>query len=260
MTRESAAFLLLMLASAFSGYAQAATSEGPGLSGAEAESSPLWWTLTDEITPQELRAIHEDIELHKERYREAVKAGRQDPLSKEQMELLDFFIDGTTHPELFQMWLVYSGFAARLEFREDVLRTSLAEFGFQSEVLGEIVQFSSEYRRERKLLQEKVREEFKAVEKLASLSKKSLGQESYRLALKAKDAAMLASATGYSVEEVERLLVIWGQTPAADFTAQSLAVLKTLLEPGEWDRFRLYLLRNQAPMMSAKSFAETEGY
>ncbi len=222
------------------------------------EDSPRWWTLTDEISPAELRAIHEDIELHKERYREAVKAGRKPLLPKQQMELLNFFIDGSTHPELFPMWLAFDSFAAGFAFEWDDPRASLAEFGFEGDVLKTIAHISVEYRREVEILQKEIHEDFKAVGELVRLGKKNLGEKNFNNARKARDATMLANATGYSVEEVERILEIWEGTRADDFAAQALPLLKEALEPTDWDRFRLYLLEVQAPMMFGQSYAELE--
>ena len=51
-----------------------------------------------------------------------------------------FFVDGSTHPELFQMWSVFSSFAAGFVYDEVDPRVSLAEFGFEDE--GASVTFS----------------------------------------------------------------------------------------------------------------------
>lgn len=224
-------------------------------------SSPVdsvyWWTLTDEITPQELRAIHEDIELHKERYLEAVKAGTRRP--KKHMELVNFFIDGSTHPELYQMWSAFEAFAITFGFEETDPRASLAEFGFEGEVLEKIVNISSEFCRDREILQMKVEELFIDVIEFARLSKASLGERNTSIAVKAKDVTMLANATGYSGERVEELLELWEQTPATDFAAQTLPLLKEVLGPTDWNRFRLYLVEVQAPMMSSLGYAAWEG-
>ncbi|MCP4686381.1 MAG: hypothetical protein GY867_13165 [bacterium] len=69
---------------------------------------------------------------------------------------------------------------------------------------------------------------------------------------------MLANATGYSVEEVEKILEIWETTRVDDFAAQALPLLKEVLGPNDWDRFRLFLLEVQVPMMSGTAYAELE--
>ncbi len=257
------AFIILVLvaiyASPLFGQQQPKPSSPEALRGPETTEDARWWTLTDEITPEELRAIHEDVELHKERHRKAVEAGIQPPKPKQQMELLNFFIDGNTHPELFQMWLVYSSFAAGFVYDAGDPRESLAEFGFEGEVLETIVRLSTEFWREREILQEKVEEEFKAVRELIRLSKEKLGQENYEVAIKAKDATMLANATGYSVEKVEKLLKLWREeTPAEDLTVQTLPQIKKVLGPTDWERFRSYLLEVRAPNMLQSGHAVVE--
>jgi len=223
------------------------------------EDSARWWTLTDEITPQELRAIHEDIDLHKERYLEEVKAGRQAPFPKKQMESLSFFIDGNSHPELFQMWVVFSSFAAGFVYDAVDPRVSLAEFGFEGEVLDTIVGMTTEYWDKRENLQKGLREEMKAVAELSRLGKEILGEKNFKVAIKAKDANMLAHATGYSVEKVEKLLKLgWEATPTQDLTVQTLPLIKEALGPADWERFRLYLLEVRASDMSASNFANFE--
>lgn len=223
------------------------------------EDSARWWTLTDEITPEKLRAIHEDIELHKERYREAVRAGTRPLLPKEQMELVRFFVDGSTHPELFPMWSVYSSFAAGFVYDEVDPRVSLAEFGFAGEVLETIADISIEYWREREILFKESEEEAKDLLEFVRLSKESLGEKRYMIAAKAKDATMFANATGYSVEQVEKFLErIWDTTLIDDLTRRTLPLIKEVLEPADWERFRRYLLEVQAPKMSAIAYAEKE--
>ncbi len=257
-TAVNSSFIILVMVAIYASPLFGQKQPKPISTGGPQAEEARWWTLTDEITPQELRAIHEDTELHKERYREAVEEGTQSLLPKEQMELLTHYIDGNTHPELFQMWQVFSSFAAGFVFDEVDPRVSLIEFGFEGEVLETIVRSSREFWRDRQILQEKVAEEFKAVAELARLSKENLGQKNYKVAIKAKDANMLANATGYSVENVEKLLDLWGQTPSADFTAQTLPLIKKVLGPSDWERFRLYLLEVQAPKMSSSGFAEME--
>lgn len=222
-----------------------------------ADDSARWWTLTDEITPEELRAIHEDVELHQERYREAVRAGTEPLLPKARMELLRFFIDGDTHPELFQMWSVYGAFAIRFEYDEEDPRVSLVKFGFKPEVAETIADLSLEYWRKRDLLWEKGQEDIDDLHEFVRLSKERVGEKGYRIAGKTRDAAKLAIATGYSVEKVEEYLKrIWEETPIGDLTRETLPLIKEALKPADWELFRQYLLEVQAPRMHSKGYSE----
>lgn len=224
-----------------------------------AEQGPVeWWTLTDDITPQELRAIHEDVELHQERYREAARAGIQDRLPEESMELLSFYVNGYTHPELFQMWSVFDSFAVGFGYELNDPVGSLVEFGFEGEALATIVEISSAFERQRKILQAKVEAGFEAVSELDRLSRENLGPASYKIARHARDANMLAHATGFTVQRVEELLGLWDSTPANDFAARTLPLLRKALGPADWNRFRSYLLTAHAPMMWSVGFSEPE--
>lgn len=256
---RSPAFIILVLVAIHGSPLSGQKPPKPSLPPETTEESARWWTLTDEITPQELRAIHEDVELHKERYREAVRAGRQPLLPREQMDHLDFFIDGNTHPELFQLWVVFSSFAAGFAYDDVDPRVSLAEFGFEGEVLETIARLAIEFWQDRENLQERVGEEMKAVAELARLSRERLGQKGYRAATQARDANLLADATGYSVERIEGLLKLWWEeTPAEDLTVRTLPRIRQALGPGVWERFRRYLLEVQAPKMSGSGFSEIE--
>jgi len=216
------------------------------------EDDARWWTLTDEITPHQLRAIHEDVELHRERYQEGVKAGTRDPLPRG-IEGPSFFIDGTTHPELFQMCSVFDAFAIGFGLQEADPRASLVKFGFEGEVLETIIQFTNDYWRERQVLTEKLSEEMQPVLEFVLLGREKLGEENFKAAYKTRNATMLASVTGYSVEQVEKAFDLMNQAPMGDFSAQALPLLKQLLAPADWNRFRAYLLEVQAPMMSSVS-------
>lgn len=217
------------------------------------DDNPRWWTLSDEITPKELRAIHEDRELQKELYREAVRAGTRDPLPEKRMERLHFFIDGSMRPELFQMWSVFDAFAISFGSEMAQPRASLAEFGFEGQVLEEIVQFCSDYWRQRQVLMTKLMEEAQPALEFVRLGREALGEEDFKAANEAEDTTRLAAATGFSVKQIEEIFETRGRTPVQGFAAQALPLLKDILEPADWNRFRLYLLEVQAPMMSSIS-------
>lgn len=225
-----------------------------------AEDSPRWWTLTDEITPQELRAIHQNVELHKERYQEDVRAGRRPLKPKKQMDLMNFYIDGNSHPELFPMWWVFSSFSAGFVYDLADPRVSLTEFGFKAEVVETLAGMSLEYWRKREAISAKYEEDSEDLLEFVRLSRERLGEKGYRIAGKAKDATRLAIATGYSVEKVEKYLNrIWGgENPIEDLTIQTLPLIKEALGPADWELFRRYLLEVQAPDMLASGYAVAE--
>lgn len=216
-----------------------------------------WWTLTDAVAPEELKAIHDNVELHRERRRQAARSGFRESLPEKDLARVEFFIDGSTHPELFPLWMAYSSFAGSFVFATFDPEQSLEEFGFDPEARETIVELTFAFENERSNLQTEIVEAMESVTKLARLGEKRLGPKSYQLAIEARDARMLASATGYSVERVEELMKLWWEeTPIEDLTVRTLPVLKEALGPNEWERFRRYLLEVQAPKMSASRYSE----
>ncbi|HSL83314.1 MAG TPA: hypothetical protein VLF66_11105, partial [Thermoanaerobaculia bacterium] len=74
--------------------------------------SPLWWTLTDEISPMELRTALRDPEAHLARYLAAIEAGVADVLPEDQVQTLSFYYNRDLTPELTPMWVAFSAFAS----------------------------------------------------------------------------------------------------------------------------------------------------
>lgn len=75
--------------------------------------SPQWWTLTDDVTPAELRRLYNDRSLSLERYDAAVEAGLERPLperGEESRECLTFYFHPELTPELEPMWLAFDTF------------------------------------------------------------------------------------------------------------------------------------------------------
>ena len=95
--------------------------------------SYLWWPLSDDITPAELKALWSDRALSLERYDEAVKAGLEGPLDPEKRPLLKYYINIKLTPELGPMWLAFDIFAreriSRTGVSPDVVPAELADYG-----------------------------------------------------------------------------------------------------------------------------------
>lgn len=72
--------------------------------------SPLWWTLTDQVTTAELKALYSDRSLSLARYQDAVAAGLATPLSREAEGCLEFYLNRQLTPELEPMWLAFRTF------------------------------------------------------------------------------------------------------------------------------------------------------
>lgn len=73
--------------------------------------SYLWWTLSEEVTPRELKRLYSDRALSLARYQQAVEAGLEQPLTEDELQRLTFYINHQLTPELAPMWWAFDIFA-----------------------------------------------------------------------------------------------------------------------------------------------------
>lgn len=130
--------LALAFVAPWAGAAAGATEEAPD------GPSPLWWTLTDEITPRELRAALADPELSRERYADAVAAGYAAPVPEASLRSIRLFYTGALTPELVPMWQAFHGFAAPMRGEsasrlQAKARFDLKSYGFEAAAVEAIV-------------------------------------------------------------------------------------------------------------------------
>ena len=257
MTREAAAVFLLIFAVAVSGYAQAETSE---LTGGEPENPVFWWTLTDELTPEKLRAIHEDAELHRVRYLQAVEAGYRDPLPEDRLKAITSFFTGTMTPELFPLWRAFDAFSTY--FYEDdrweafaVAPKMLAKYGLEGAVAETIIHYTL---RQLDESQDLVRELAPDTLRLMALAREAhakAGIKAVKEGLDRGDGEVIAQATDNNPAFIARLIESWQREPIRETVALILPELREKLSPDDWERFRLFLLKEIAPKMSTIDFA-----
>jgi len=233
------------------------------------EDSPLWWTLTDEITPQELRAIYRDDTGHLERYQAAVEAGTKPPLNEMGKKALKFFYDPDQNPELTAMWMAFSAFAtAHLE--DDghaVTADRLRPYGISPGGVAAILSVGEEQLQEHlgmvEDLKEESREYMQLYRRLDDLARapaeikaqqpapeaRRLTPEGLREAVKRNDVALLAAASGESPEKVERLLWVAKSNPPAATAGENLVTLRARLSEEDWNAFRRFLLEEVVTRM-----------
>jgi len=223
-------------------------------------SSPLWWTLTDELAPQELRRIYGDPEDSRRRYALAVEKRIVRPLPPERLDELVFFQNGALSPELLPMWEAFDAFALRLRYRpswdeesavEDLRGAGVSEKGAET-----IVRYSARYLTEVDALIEKIKDGQQEFVRIMRQAKPALGKEGLDRALEKRDVGTLALAAGRSVPETERLMSQWEIDPTASVGEEMLPELKGELAPQDWELFRAYLLEDVAPVSSAIEFKD----
>lgn len=205
--------------------------------------SALWWTLTDEITPRELRATYRDRESHLERYQEAVEAGLMDPLSPVSQQALGFFYHRELHPELTPMWVGFAVFATRLDSKNDAeIKETMQPFGISPGGMEEILVITYQFLQEERELIAETREDAK---KFGALVRKAwqagYSEQETRAARNRNDWAFFAPYGQASEEELRRQLWAAERNPPADVSERLLPVLRQQLSSGDWEAFRTYL-------------------
>lgn len=264
MMRRVLLTILLVVVASSSGYAQSTASEGPGLSGTEPEDPVFWWTLTDELSPEELRAIYEDAELHRVRYRQAAEAGYREPLPEDRLKAITEFVTGSMTPELFPMWLAFDAFSAHFhgENRWEAFAkapTQLAKYGIDDPAAQSIIDSALRQLDESQALARELASDtllFVALAREAKANK--VGARTLNESIARGDPNTIALATGHSPAVVAKLMKTWRREPVRETIVVILPELKSKLSNANWERFRLFLLKEVAPMMSGIDFSKSE--
>lgn len=234
--------------------------------------SPLWWTLTDEVTPAELKRLHSDRSLSLERYDAAVEAGLERPVPEEgpyRRECLLFYFNRDLTPELEPMWQAFEWFfalrtpgehaseenvrAAPGDLRrfgvspsgvDAILKTAAAT---QAEFDSLMADFGPKMREMTILL----REVYDDPRRAAAVPPEG---EVYD-AVQRKDYQAVASALGRPEDEIRALVdshADW-DVPYA-LIAEALPRLKEEVTEADWQGFRRYLLEVVAGGGASKEF------
>jgi hypothetical protein len=233
--------------------------------------SPLWWTLTDELTPQELRSIYRDDAGHLKRYQAAVEAGLASPLDERQKKALKFYYNPDQNPELMPMWLAFSAFAtAHLEDDgPSITGERLVPYGISPGGIDAILSVGEEQLQEETQMVEDLKEEglefmqvFQRMDDLASApaevkehypvaAARRLTHEGLREAFEREDVELLAAASGESPEKIARLIWVAKANPPAATAGENLVTLHARLSAEDWNAFRRFLLEKVVSRMGA---------
>lgn len=220
-------------------------------------TSPLWWTLTDHITPTQLRRAHRDAGGHEERYLVAVQKGWALPVAAEKLQTLVFYINGRVTPELIPLWSAFGFYAHQLLGDSANGEAELRSYGVSvsgTEVIQEEVEIY--------ILdgEQMIRDTMDATWELKQVLREAhgkLGIRGAQEAYEAEDFERLAAATGRDRARVRWLLkTAWD--PWAQVAPERLQALKERLSENDWDRFRDYLLREIAVTITSIEFDEEE--
>lgn len=222
--------------------------------------SPLWWTLTDELTPAELKQLLSDRTLTLQRYDAAVEAGLEQPLPErgpESRECLKYYFHTDLTPELEPMWSAFQVFQILYlpgeNAEEEHVRAAprdLRRFGVSASGVETILKtatntaaaFDSLVAERAPKSQEMtilLRELYEDPLRAAAVPPEGQLYE----AIRRKDYGAVAAAVGRPESEIRELVdshADWDVAYAR--IAEALPGLKEELTESDWQGFRRYLL------------------
>lgn len=223
--------------------------------------SPAWWTLTDKISPAELRKQFRDPEAHLARYREAVEAGAPtQPLDEEALTYLSFYYHRAVTPELTPIWLAFDAFAGgHLELLGEAHATdNLTAFGFGPTAIDTILLFASRLTRETQEIAEEVGPRSIRFVEIQRRAIKARGgdRKAYAAvtrAARAGDLDLLLPHAGVPRAELAELRAAWRRSPLTETSERLLPELRQQLTQEDWERLRRFLLEHVVPRMGNES-------
>ena len=213
---------------------------------------PYWWTLTDELTPQELR--EKLAERHAEVRREANAAFEEIKRTRgaaaaydEEVEV--WFLVGPEHAKLFPMWHAFYSFAAGMVVHDEKEKreVKLKEFGLSAFAARQVVDLAERADEESEELHRQNVREAQRLRKLKQDVASRLPAERVRQMDFDEDVDFLASAAGVPVEELRTLVLRVHRHTDAVGAVSALVSLRAAIGEEQWQLFRRYLLERAAP-------------
>lgn len=215
----------------------------------------LWWSLSEGISPSELKRQHNDRALSLARYDLAVEAGLQPQLTPQQRRDLKFYVNSQVDPALIPMWLAFDEFSrgriSRRGVPGEAVPNELKSYGLSPSGIAVIMEGA----RACALAHEELMADLGAKQKeaqllirprlLAERADSSQPQRPIMDAVRERDYDFVAAAVGKPVREIRELvdaLASWGRLGGgSDMIARCLPALRHELSERDWNSFRLYL-------------------
>lgn len=223
--------------------------------------SPYWWTLTDQITSQELYDALQSRERNQDRLRQAILEGRYEAVPKNRIDDLSLFIDGQRTPELYPMWDAFISYAHRFSGArpnyEEIAEQELSEAGISTAGVSQVIALANRAWSQRQaIIAEVGAEQRRFAYEILGPANKAYGRGRVAEILKRRDFGRLAQASGYDRQSVERLHGVWRLDPSAQAAVDSVERLRTVLSDSDWELFRQYLRTEVASRLSYSYFSE----
>lgn len=213
---------------------------------------PYWWTLTDELSPQELREKlaerHAAIRREAQSRLEDLK-GAAGESSTEKQEVQLWFLSGSEDAKLYPMWSAFEAFAVSMMVHDekDEREAKLKKFGLSAFAARQVVDFAVQADDESEELYRQNGREAQRLRKLKQDVASRLPAEQVRQMKDNEDVDFLASAAGVPVEELRTLVRRVHRDPGATAAVPALVSLRAAIGEEQWQLFRRYLLEEVAP-------------
>lgn len=212
---------------------------------------PYWWTLTDELSPQELRQKLEErqAEIRREARAELEKLRSAGDSDGKDAEITLWFISGDVNPELLPAWSAFFAFSASMvgHDEKDEREAELKDFGISAFAARQIVDSAAQVDEDAREVFGEGFERAKRLRKLLDDVAARLPKEQVREMRSSNDVDFLAAATGVPVKEVHDLTLRIHRDPAATASVPALVSLRATIGEEQWQLFRRYMLQEVAP-------------
>lgn len=221
--------------------------------------SPYWWTLTDDITPEQLRDTLQDREAHVERYYQAVEKEPTYRLPEHLVAHLTIYVKGDLTPELFPLIDTFDAFALRFRGRPSWPKHApeeLEEWGISRPGVQTILALAHSHLRRRDQIIDEVKDKQQAFVKILQRADDRLGRKASVAARRARDVEVFARVSGLGRARVAELMEAWLRDPAEEAAIEHIQLVRQELSEKDWELFRSYLYRDVAVLMSIVDYDE----
>jgi len=203
------------------------------------DDSPYWWTLSDDVTPAELRS---KANAAHSRARELARSAA----SPADREVAVPILDGSEDPDVFPMWYVFARHALHYgPERADAIKHDLVRAGISSSGTAVILQGLREWWSRKGALHQEVVPAQRRLEELRELTASTRGEEAAQEVWRRNDIQRLARLVDVDVHELHRLASHASRDVAAEAMLPVLRSIHEQITCKDWGLLRGFL-RNDA--------------
>ena len=227
----------------------------------EDELSVVWWTLTDQVTPDEMRFRHTDPDIQRERYlaSAAMREVEADVearfgLHAPSPEDLTYYFNPAEEPELTPFWLAFEGLSVKYTHSPEETLRRLDRSGVSKPGRIAVEAHVRRYIEESDRRASEIADDTRA---WMALMKQALATEPDKAARgrmydawSAGDLTELSNRLDSEVvgqHDIQRLHAAWRENPMTGTAGVVLPQLRSSLDEADWSAFRRFLLTEVVP-------------